>query len=76
MFMNDKGFMEQAVKGVPDISVPRQKLRPLYHYNGAITSFMHSQLDHDELFKYSYFIPLMIDKSEGLDIDNEKDFQR
>ena len=76
MFMNDKGFMEQAVKGVPDISVPRQKLRPLYHYNGAITSFMHSQLDYDELFKYSYFIPLMIDKSEGLDIDNEKDFQR
>lgn len=76
MFRNKNGYLEQAVRGVPDISVPRQELQAMYYYNGAITSFMSSQLDYDELFKYSYFYPLMIDESESLDIDNESDFQK
>lgn len=76
MFMTKGGYLEQAVKAVPDISVPRQHLRPMYYYNGGITSFMHTQLDNNELFKYSYFYPLMIDEAESLDIDNEIDFQK
>lgn len=76
MFQTEEGHLVQAVKGVPDISVPRQKLRPMYYYNGAITSFFHTQLDNDVLFKYSYFYPLIIDASESLDIDNEEDFKK
>lgn len=76
MYMNKDGYMEQACRNVPDISAPRQLLQPLYHYNGALTSFMHTQLDFDELFKYSYFVPLIIDKSESLDIDKEDDFKK
>jgi CMP-N-acetylneuraminic acid synthetase len=76
MYATKDGYLVQAVKGVPDISVPRQELQPLYHYNGGLTSFMTSQLDNDELFKYSYFIPLIINRSEALDIDNERDFKK
>lgn len=76
MYATKDGYLVQAVKGVPDISVPRQELQPLYHYNGGLTSFMTSQLDNDELFKYSYFIPLIINRNEALDIDNERDFKK
>lgn len=76
MFVTNKGYLEQAVKGAPDISEPRQLLQPMYYYNGGITSFMSSQLDNKTLFEYSYFYPLMIDENESLDIDNEKDFKK
>lgn len=76
MFKTKAGYLEQAVRGVPDISVPRQLLQPMYYYNGGITSFMNSQLDYDEIFKYTYFYPLMIDINESLDIDNENDFKK
>jgi CMP-N-acetylneuraminic acid synthetase len=76
MFKSEKGFLVQAISGAPDISVPRQSLKPLYYYNGGITSFFHTQLDYDVLFKYSYFYPLMIDETESLDIDNENDFKK
>lgn len=76
MYQLSDGYMTQAMKAVPDISVPRQHLRPLYLYNGAITTFMHTQLDYDELFTYCFFIPLMIDKAEGLDIDKDEDFNK
>jgi CMP-N,N'-diacetyllegionaminic acid synthase len=76
MYQLDNGYMVQALKAVPDISVPRQHLLPLYLYNGAVTTFMHTQLDYDKLFTYTFFIPLMIPKEEGLDIDRDEDFTK
>lgn len=66
--------LHQAIPSSPQISKPRQCLKPLYHYNGAITSFHSTQLDFDSLFDNASLIPLMISEQERLDIDNERDF--
>ena len=72
----ETGALTQAVKDCPSISIPRQKLRPLYHYNGALTSFMSSQLDKESLFDDATMMPCFIDKSKGLDIDTLEHFNK
>ena len=75
LFLDEsKNCLHQAIPNSPQISKPRQCLKPLYHYNGAITSFHSTQLDFDSLFDNASLIPLMISEQERLDIDNERDF--
>lgn len=77
MFMdNEEKYVKQAIPNIPQISKPRQMLKTLYHYNGAITSFWHEQLDNDSLFDNGNLVPLIIDKNERLDIDKEDDFNK
>lgn len=76
LFDDEEKYMKQAIKGCPQISKPRQELKPLYHYNGAMTSFAPSQLDKQSLFDDANLKSCMIEKWEGLDIDTLEQFNR
>ena len=76
LFDEDKKYMRQAINGSPLISRPRQELKTLYHYNGALTSFAPSQLDKGSIFEDADLKPCMIEKWEGLDIDTIEQFNR
>lgn len=75
MYYNENtNTLDQAMRNCPPISRPRQELRPLYHYNGAMTSFACTQLDKTSLFDKAYFVPCFIGNDEGLDIDTLEQF--
>lgn len=76
LFDEEEKYMKQAISGDPQISRPRQELKPLYHYNGAMTSFACSQLSKESLFDDGDLKPCMIEKWEGLDIDTIEQFNR
>ena len=76
LFDEEEKYMKQAISGDPQISKPRQELKPLYHYNGAMTSFACSQLSKESLFDDGNLKPCMIEKWEGLDIDTIEQFNR
>ena len=76
MFDDEETHMRQAIKGSPQISRPRQELKTLYLYNGAMTSFAPSQLNKESLFDDADLKPCMIEKWEGLDIDTIEQFNR
>lgn len=74
LFDEEEKYMKQAISGDPQISRPRQELKTLYHYNGAMTSFACSQLSKESLFDDGDLKPCMIEKWEGLDIDTIEQF--
>ena len=76
LFDQEEKYMKQAISGDPQISRPRQELKQLYHYNGAMTSFACSQLSKESLFDDGDLKPCMIEKWEGLDIDTIEQFNR
>lgn len=71
----NNGYLETAIKGMPVVTKPRQLLKKVFYYNGAITSFHSSQLKNDSFFDNSCIIPLVITEQEKLDIDREEDFR-
>ena len=76
LFDEEEKYMKQAISGDPQISRPRQELKPLYHYNGAMTSFACSQLSKESMFDDGDLKPCMIEKWEGLDIDTIEQFNK
>ena len=70
------GYLQTAIKNMPVVTKPRQLLRDVYYFNGAITSFHSSQLQNESLFDNSCIIPMVIQQRQKLDIDREEDFNK
>jgi N-acylneuraminate cytidylyltransferase len=76
--LDEDGYLESAVNGMPIVSKPRQTLphKHLIYYNGGITSFHTNQLSQDSLFENARLKPLFISEEEILDIDEEDDLKK
>lgn len=73
-FEQKDGKWVQLCDGYQYPSVPRQLLKPVYCYNGAITNFHSNQLKNNSIFENCNYHILEMDEKNSLDIDKDEDF--
>jgi CMP-N,N'-diacetyllegionaminic acid synthase len=73
-FKIEKGIMHPFIKEGSGLQMRSQDLPPAYVVNGAFYLISPDELRKQRSFYKSNKVPLIMDKSEGLDIDEERDW--